>query len=494
MKNTLCCFPIEIKVRGFDARLYQALICMKKNPKFHALIGKKSFVNQNMFQHDMPLLYFAKGMNNYPSSLAMWKKIHDHDGKIIYLDEECGPVHEDPRPFMYRYTEEPLVFANLLCVWGEQQKKVILDHRDASLASKIRVTGHPRFDLRKKEFKSYYAALSKSTKRPDGKFILFNMNFGYASSYFTREEMLDFRFQDMEKRNPGKFKRETVEKLYDYTLEVKDKFITAIKMLSDEFPHITMVIRPHPGEKLSDYEEDFKDCPNVQISKEGSVQAWIIDAELVIHHDCTTAIESFFYGKIPISYDPVVYDDEIDSLIVNKIPLAISHKVKELEELVDTVRKGLTDIDHIDSSNIESKTDALRYAFANIDFDAAHVVADEADKVANGPDIEILPEVLATMDILEQKPVESNKLRSTISQILPSGIKQFYRNMKEDSVSVVSEEEKSMKNRAKTKFPGIELEEVVQRITLFREIDSGIPEVTVTQEMDHVFKLTPVSN
>lgn len=71
-------------------------------------------------------------------------------------------------------------------------------------------------------------------------------------------------------------------------------FLNMIPVLSREFLEYTIIVRPHPTEKLEIWEEISKDLKNVKVIFEGSVGPWIQGVEFVIHNGCTTAIESYF--------------------------------------------------------------------------------------------------------------------------------------------------------------------------------------------------------
>jgi hypothetical protein len=69
-------------------------------------------------------------------------------------------------------------------------------------------------------------------------------------------------------------------------------FVVFTKELSHNFPHYTIVLRPHPSESLTFYKQAFTYFKNVTVTRDDSVLPWIRAADLVVHSNCTTGIEA----------------------------------------------------------------------------------------------------------------------------------------------------------------------------------------------------------
>ena len=87
-----------------------------------------------------------------------------------------------------------------------------------------------------------------------------------------------------------------------------------IKKLSKNFPDQTIILRPHPVEKLETYTNYLSNLYNVHIIREGSAKEWILNASMVIHSACTTGIESFLAEKPVISFYPH-FEEAVEFLI-----------------------------------------------------------------------------------------------------------------------------------------------------------------------------------
>jgi hypothetical protein len=79
--------------------------------------------------------------------------------------------------------------------------------------------------------------------------------------------------------------------------------VRLVNALSMEFPAINFVIRPHPAEDWTMYEQLFQGIGNVHVVHEGPVAPWLLASRLLIQEGCMTAIEAYLAGTPVINYD-----------------------------------------------------------------------------------------------------------------------------------------------------------------------------------------------
>jgi hypothetical protein len=72
--------------------------------------------------------------------------------------------------------------------------------------------------------------------------------------------------------------------------------------IARRMPDVPFVLRPHPFENLSAY-DDLLRVPNFQVRQEGTSLEWINGAKLLVHQNCSTAVESAMMGSEPISLE-----------------------------------------------------------------------------------------------------------------------------------------------------------------------------------------------
>ena len=123
------------------------------------------------------------------------------------------------------------------------------------------------------------------------------------------------------------------------------EFSKLIKILSKK-NNSTIIVRPHPVDKIKNY--DFlKKYSNVKIIKKGSISEWIHHAKVVVHSGCTGGLEASVRERPTISFVPFksshghLYCDEF------------SIKAKNVKQCLDIIKK-------IDNNDIKIKKPNLK--------------------------------------------------------------------------------------------------------------------------------------
>ena len=163
-------------------------------------------------------------------------------------------------------------------------------------------------------------------------FILINTNFGYSNCHTSFSQLQKLNESDKslytkKKLNRVKNVKKNQEKNFHY-------FIDLVNQISNRLPLINIVLRPHPTENQDTYIKLFKKNPKIIVNKEGSVREWIVNAKMIIHHDCTTGIEAAIIGKPVVSYCPL----GISKFTVN-LPIKVSKVCASSNEVIDYYNK-----------------------------------------------------------------------------------------------------------------------------------------------------------
>ena len=363
-----CFFPIEVKIRDFESRLLMAYSLTKKN--FKCVIGRKSVVNKYASSRNESYLYFAKGMMR-----KTYNKIIETGGKFIILDEEGGIFEKDyEKTLRLKNDNEIVPHVDLFFTWGEIQKDFLLNNGKNVDPNKIVVSGNPRFDLCKPEFSKYHEMINESVRKYKQGFILFNVKFGLFNNQRDIKEIVYFHKKRRGEEGYNKLIRNKIENRMSYQKELFDHFINAVRVLSKRFNKKDIIIRPHPVEKLETYEKLFRNDHNVHTVREGSVHEWILKADVVIHHDCTTGIEAMMLQKPTISFCPI-----LDEELIQWLPVEASFKIYNLNDLIDTIDKYI--IKKYQPAYFLKRYDfsIIKPFIANVDFSSARKIADEID-------------------------------------------------------------------------------------------------------------------
>ena len=455
-------FPIETKSRDFDSRLYLALCSIKNIENFDFTIGKKSAISNyiNNYKGKDKLIFFSKG--DTKSSIIFLEKIKKRNGIIIILDEEGGPSKKNEKLFLKRYPNSILKLTDIIFCWGNKQKEIIIRKKKKHLKNtKLFVTGHPRFDIKKRNMSKLFLENNTDKKR---KYILFNLNFGLCNSHLNFDEMLVHQKQmHKELRNnifEGFSKRE-LDLKFNYQKKLRRCFIDIIIKLSKKLPEVIIYVRPHPSEDPSSYIKIFK-TPNIIIDNKCNVQEQIIESNIVIHHDCTTAIESFFYGKNIISFDPIKNSDFINKNLVNQLPKKISTLIINSDKELFSKVEMLLSNDEYYLKSYSSKKKLIEEYFENINYNSAEKIS------------QLLKNEIKTKE-------GSENLSINISNV------NFLPSLKIKKRQKINSD--NFKKRYHAKFPGIDLNEIKEKIEIIRDLDKGIPPVKIDQIDDNLFKI-----
>lgn len=163
-------------------------------------------------------------------------------------------------------------------IWG----KAIFDAiREKNLyrPGQLFLTGTPRSDFYHSDF-----AL------PDGaieKIILVNTSFALTnpkfSSFANEMHMLQKIFG---------YEQTYLDELAKQIFKVEQVMIEQVRALAIHFPEQKIIFRPHPFENEKKYVDLFCDIPNIRVVCDGTVDQWLRKAILMLHYECSTALEA----------------------------------------------------------------------------------------------------------------------------------------------------------------------------------------------------------
>ncbi len=369
INNVTCYLPIEVLARELDIKLYLALKLVEKG--FSIVIGSKSGVHSKMLFDNNPFIYFDKGIN--PLSWDFYNAIKASKGLIVEIQEE-GNVSKNKDTLVSAHNNPSAQLASLIFTWGEHPKKIILENCLKLNKSVLKATGHPSFDLLHKDLINYYHQLAKNIRKVKSGYILVNTNFGHCNGYVNFDQSKDINSNLIELYNEEK-KREW-EKVERHQKKVFSEFLKLIELLSKSFPKKEIIVRPHPVEFIEIYEKQFRHFENINVVREGSVREWIVDAECVIHHDCTTGIEAFIAGKNVISFCPY-YDEKL----VAKMPIDVSMKFEKSENLLNYISNNYKDNNHSLTIERQKILFSMRNAIANVEINGTSKIVKNIEEL-----------------------------------------------------------------------------------------------------------------
>jgi surface carbohydrate biosynthesis protein len=183
-------------------------------------------------------------------------------------------------------------YVDLYCLWGNSQHRAFL-RGGVVPADLLRVTGCPRYDYCAKPWRRALA----SPRRAPRDYVLINTNFPTANPRFSRgpeEELKSMLSVGFERSFAQQFIADGAHALLSV--------IGVCERLGEDFPALEFVLRPHPFENLASYHA-LAQKPNFQVRQEGTSLEWIAPARLLLHQNCSTAIEAMMLGVEPLALE-----------------------------------------------------------------------------------------------------------------------------------------------------------------------------------------------
>lgn len=215
---------------------------------------------------------------------------------------------------------------DLYCVWGQAQYAAFL-RQDTVAADRLYATGCPRYDFCAPPWR---AALPKPSVGSG--YVLINTNFPTVNPRFSGSSS-----HEEESMVKAGFEREFARQfIADGAHAYRSVLDMAIK-LAQHFSDVQFVLRPHPFENISSYDA-FATLPNTKVIQSGTSLEWISGARLLVHQNCSTAIEATMLNVEPLSMEwfntPALRLDAATR---------VSRGAAREAEMIELVRQGLED-------------------------------------------------------------------------------------------------------------------------------------------------------
>ena len=247
-------------------------------------------------------------------------------------------VNENPEKYLkLRYSEESINFIDRVFAWGKYDYDN-LSKKFPKYKKKFILSGNPRLDYWRKDFDFFY----KQKKLEYKNYILFSLNYRLLSKdeFVERSKFL----KETNYVNRG-LTINNLNKINKDSFRIHNEFSKLIEALSKK-TNLTIIVRPHPVDKLENYDH-LKKFNNVKVINKGSISGWIHNAKIVVHSSCAGGLEASIRGKPTISYLP------FSSVHGHKFSDKFSIKTKKKKQCLDIIKK-------ITNNNIKIKKPNLK--------------------------------------------------------------------------------------------------------------------------------------
>jgi surface carbohydrate biosynthesis protein len=334
--------PVEVFNREFDAKVL--LSCFAAERGFSVIIGEKHEIKLNLASLPRSIFIPTNLHNRYHVTTTLLNNL----GHTLVGSDEEAIVYCSPEVYVKeKLGTEVFPQPKLFFAWGPENSRIWkMQHNYNQMP--IHITGNPRIDLLRPELRPYWSHQVESIRKRFGRIILINTNFGKLNN-FRPNKGDERKALDTAALSPSKVDEFELGMakhrlaLFQFSQEMVGK-------ISEAFPNLTVLIRPHPSENHESWIQAAKGCSNVQVLIEGHVTPWLLAADSIIHNSCTTGLESYLLGRPVFSYQPIT-SDRFDK----KLPNTLSHQATSCEELIKLIETSLASSPMAEKSGAREK-------------------------------------------------------------------------------------------------------------------------------------------
>lgn len=316
--------PIETTKRELLSRMSFAIVSAKEG--WEPVFGSKSdFLTKIKYLKSGHYL----GKSLQPGNYKNYKYIKSFGNVISIFDEE-GLFSFDEQFSNRRVGEKNFELIENYFLWGEENKKELLMGFQ-SIENKLILAGNQRIEILKEPLINFFLEEGIKIKKKLGDFILVTTKFPKAN-FIKRPDLQDFVEHQIQKgwlyndhlvncaRDALEHEQQNLSKLIEFLIEFSKKN-------KDEL----IVIRPHPNEDYSTYENAFKKYTNIKIIKDhDNTNSWIAASKFLIHFNCTTGLEAFLLNKRGFNFMPFKNEK-----VEYKVLKNVSEVIRNTNDLID---------------------------------------------------------------------------------------------------------------------------------------------------------------
>lgn len=279
--------PIEI----FDRELGGALLLASEavSRGWLVVVGGKIAVFGNMTRFkDSPGVFFLKSV--VPGEVFKQNELMKDGHRVVSLDVEGLNPSMGEAGVRLRYSAESIDLADLLFFWGS-------DHYDYVRAvypqaeTKAVVSGSPIID----EILARRERAGRSRGASGRRKILIGTSCGSANHIngfeFARQMIRDASARNVDPVAARALERDALldQKMFDFWKE-------AVPRIGETFKDCEVVLRPHPSEDKEFWKAHLKPHSNIRIDDGGSILEEMLDSDVYLHFNSTSALTSAALG------------------------------------------------------------------------------------------------------------------------------------------------------------------------------------------------------
>ncbi|MBK8158269.1 MAG: hypothetical protein IPK59_05630 [Rhodospirillaceae bacterium] len=361
--------PMEISSRELDSRLLLAALALNRG--FEVVLGQKWLIERNV-EAMPPGIYLSKSLTQRDARTIM--RVQELGYSVAAIEEEVPGLVTKPDELRW-IADDAVRHTDAIFIGGEVNTSS-MKLRFPFAAERIHMTINPRWDLLRPNMRSIHQAEVDAIRKRFGRFLLVNTNLGWTNS---EKGPVDFMVQDQARQ--GKLDlsdpaaRSFIENYLIMEGDNHRAVVGIIQQLLERLPDMSIVLRPHPSERIDTWLNHFKGAPRLSVVREGASIPWILASEALIQTNCTTGVEAIALDH------PALCVMATESPVVSRY---VANRVNPVAHSVDQAVAML--LDHVAGKPALAYTDEMRAAFvASMSFDpdrmGAQTIMDALDNL-----------------------------------------------------------------------------------------------------------------
>ena len=298
--------PVEIGAREAWGKVALRKAFQKKG--IHAITGPRAYCNWLASQTKNNLI-FHDGAADRNDRYNMLNKFHKNNHKIILMDTE-GLFYSYPKIFDIRYPEKFKNGFDAAICWGPKVRRLI-EKKFPDYGGHLLNLGNPQFIFWKDKTNQAKYKIIKHNK-----YNLWNTSFPRVNPRYKHTLNSSIKDKNIDMH---------VKRNFDF-------FIEALLKIAREFPEKNNFLRMHPNEDENNYKKIIKKSglTNIFFANSYGSFDWIIGAENVFAHNCTTIVEAEICGKNHFNL-------ALDNNFQNKEISTVSKPIDNISELLTQI-------------------------------------------------------------------------------------------------------------------------------------------------------------
>jgi surface carbohydrate biosynthesis protein len=325
LQNRQIFLPLEVFAREYLGKLALSVELLKSH--FEVVIGHNHTVRALALEAKKESVFYEiKGEStlNMPHLSELKKK----SVCLVGQDEEAGISYSNFDDFRkFRPEVDNIQKFDHFFLWGEDDLSF---YRTSSNHTNLQATGSPRSIFWGDFGTKFYEARELQDKRIRGKYLLIVTNFGAVNPIGDKREAR--RYSQLS-GYPDSY-NEYMNQRKNWEIHAHK---TVVRIINEILASTTyrIVLRPHPVENVSKWENEFSGETRVVISKVDDSIPVILGAEHVLHSGSTAGIESLLCNKSTISYSNIV-----KSKFFEMVADLFSVAPQSISELIEVLNSG----------------------------------------------------------------------------------------------------------------------------------------------------------